>query len=381
MNCKYTESEKQSLIERYLSGESALSILEGNSIPRSTLYSWIKFYRDKQLIVKQKAVNLTNFRLLENKVKRLEGIIEILQTASCSPTAPLGEKLIAIENLYGQYNVHMLCEAFDVSRGTFYNHILRNKRGNSYNAKRREELRMKIQEVYDDSNQIFGAGKITAVLKNNGFRASQETVLELMRDMGLVSIRQSAKSIYLKDSRKFKNHLNQEFHTDKPNQVWVSDVTYFRYNEKSYCICVIIDLFCGKVVGCRVGPTNSTQLVKSTFKKAYESRHPDKGLIFHTDRGSNYRSKTFSDYLKLLQVTQSFSRAYVPYDNSVAESFFSSMKREELYRTKYHSESEFHKAVYNYIVFYNTKRPHLNLKYKTPEQAESDFGLKQRIAE
>jgi len=197
----------------------------------------------------------------------------------------------------------------------------------------------------------------------------------------LVSIRQTAKSLYTKDSKKFKNHLNQEFHTDKPNQVWVSDVTYFRYNEKSYCICVIIDLFSRKVVGYRVGPTNSTQLVKSTFKKAYESRHPDKELIFHTDRGSNYRSKTFSDYLKLLQVTQSFSRAYVPYDNSVAESFFSSMKREELYRTKYRSESEFRKAVDNYMEFYNTKRPHRKLKYRTLEQAESDFGLKQKVVE
>jgi len=378
---KYTESEKQILIERYLSGESVLSILEETAIPRSTLYSWIKFYRDKQQAGKQKAVNLTNFRLLENKVKRLEGIIEILQTASCSPTAPLDEKLIALENLYGQYNVHMLCKAMNVSRGTFYNHILRNKRDNSYYAKRREELRIKIQEVYDDSNQIFGAGKITAVLRNYGYHVSQEMVLELMRDMGLVSIRQSAKSLYTKESKKFKNHLNQEFHTDKPNQVWVSDVTYFRYNEKSYCICVIIDLFSRKVVGYRVGPTNSTQLVKSTFKKAYENRRPDNELIFHTDRGSNYRSKTFCDYLKLLQVTQSFSRAYVPYDNSVAESFFSSMKREELYRTKYRSESEFSKAVDNYMEFYNTKRPHRKLKYRTPEQAESEFWLKQKVAE
>ncbi len=381
MNCKYTEAEQQSLIERYLSGESVLSILEESAIPRSTLYSWIKIFRNKQQSGKQKAVNLTNFRLLENKVKRLEGIIEILKTVECSPTAPLEEKLIALENLYGQYNVHMLCEAMDVSRGTFYNHILRNKRDNSYYAKRREELRMKIQEVYDDSNQIFGAGKITAVLRNNGYRVSQEMVLELMRDMGLVSIRQTAKSQYIKDSRKFKNHLNQEFHTDKPNQVWVSDVTYYRYNEKSYCICVIIDLFSRKVVGYRVGLVNSTQLVKSTFKQAYENRRPDKKLVFHTDRGSNYRSKTFYDYLKSLQVQQSFSRAYVPYDNSVAESFFSSMKREELYRTKYRSESEFRKAIDSYMEFYNAKRPQQKLKYKTPEQAESDFCLKQKVAE
>lgn len=381
MNFKYTESEKQGFIERYLSGESVVSILEETAIPRSTLYSWIKMYKVNEQIGKQKDVNLTNYRLLENRIKRLKGIIEILKAAECTPTAPLEERLIALEKFYGQYNVHMLCEAMNVSRGTFYNHILRNKRDNSYYAKRREELRIKIQEIYDDSNQIFGAGKITAVLHNNGYRVSQEMVLELMRDMGLVSIRQSAKSQYIKGSKKFKNHLNQEFHADKPNQIWVSDVTYFRYNERSYCICVIIDLFSRRIVGYRIGSTNSTQLVKSTFKRAFENRRPDRKLIFHTDRGSNFRSKTFCDYLKSLQVTQSFSRAYVPYDNSVAESFFSSMKREELYRTKYRSESEFRKAVDNYMEFYNIKRPHQKLKYKTPEQAENNFWLKQKMAE
>lgn len=127
------------------------------------------------------------------------------------------------------------------------------------------------------------------------------------------------------------------------------------------------------VVGYKVGKSNSTQLVKSTFKQAYEARHPDSTLLFHTDRGTNYSSKSFNDYLSSLQITHSFSRAYVPYDNSVMESFFASMKREELYRTKYRTEAELYKAIDEYIVFYNEKRPHAKIQYKTPVQKEEEY--------
>lgn len=131
------------------------------------------------------------------------------------------------------------------------------------------------------------------------------------------------------------------------------------------------------VVGYKIGKTNSTQLVKSTFRIAYEEQQPNSNLFFHTDRGSNYRSKAMYDYLISLNVTQSFSRAYVPHDNSVMESFFSSMKREELYRTKYRSEADFRSAVDKYIIFYNTKRPHKKLQYKTPQQKEEEYASKQ----
>lgn len=92
----------------------------------------------------------------------------------------------------------MLCDALKVSRGTFYKHILRNKKSNTWYAKRREEFRAKIQQIYDDNNQIFGAAKIAAVMKNEGYHISVEMVRELMRDMGLLSIREGAKDFYEK---------------------------------------------------------------------------------------------------------------------------------------------------------------------------------------
>ena len=191
--------------------------------------------------------------------------------------------------------------------------------------------------------------------------------------MGLVSIRSGAKKQFEDESRKCKNLVKRKFKTDRPNQIWVSDVTYYRFKEKQYFICVIIDLYSRKVVGYKVGFSNNTHLTKETFKMAYESRRPDAGLVFHSDQGSNYRARVLKNYLSARNVTQSISKPGVPYDNSVMESFFSSMKREELYRGKYRSERELRAAIDKYIQFYNTERPHETLRYKTPQQKGDEF--------
>ena len=379
MKKKYGESEKEIVLRRYNNGTSVTEIQSNTGIPRSTIYAWIKDSVDMES--GKKEMSFKSYRLLERKVERLQGIIEIMKKAGCTAHDPLEVKLPALEALQGQYSVHMLCEALDVPRGTYYNYILRNKRTNAWYAKRREELRLEIQRIYDDSRQIFGAAKICAVMKENGIRVSREMVSELMRDMGLISIRQDSKDLYDKEQRRFKNYLNQQFTATRPNEVWVSDVTCFRFNNKNYYICVILDLFSRMVVGYRVGKANSTQLVRSTFQMAYEERCPVEPLIFHTDRGSNYHSKTFCALLRSLGVTQSFSRAHIPYDNSVMEAFFSNLKREELYRTKYRSENEFRTAVDKYMVFYNEQRPHAKNGYKTPFKKELDFLNKQALLE
>lgn len=366
----YTPEEKQEAIDRFISGESAVAILADIGIPKSTFYNWVRIYQEEQAELNKKTVDIRNFHLLENKVARLEAIIEILKSSSCTPKSPLKNGCM-LQNSFMENTIYI-----DIPRGTFYNHVLRNKKDNTWYAKRREELRLQIQEIYDESNQIFGAAKIAAVMKSNGIKVSDEMVRTLMRDMGLVSIRQSAKKLYEDECRKYKNHLNQEFDVSRPNEVWVSDVTYFKCGKSAYYICVIIDLFSRMAIAYKIGKNNSTQLVKGTFQIAYKTRQPDSNLTFHTDRGSNYRSKIMNDYIRSLNITQSFSRAHVPYDNSVMESFFSSMKREELYRTKYRSETDFRKSVDEYIIFYNTKRPHRKLQYKTPKQKEEEYALK-----
>lgn len=373
MNQKYTQETITQCCSDYHSGMNITTISEKFQIPRSTIYTWLK---KQAQAPKENELSPKNIQQFKRKIERLNTIIEILQSVNCTAISPLEQKLYTLEKLYGKYNVHVMCEALQVARGTFYNHIFRNKRDNTWYAKRKEDLRIKIQKIYDENHQIFGSGKITAILKANGERVSEEMVRRLMRDMGLISIRDGAKDFYDKEKPRFKNYLNQQFNVSAPNEVWVSDVTYFRFNKINYYICVVLDLYARCVVSYRIGKTNSTYLVRSTLKVAYESRNPSSDLMFHSDRGSSYQSKTMRDYLKKLGIRQSFSRAYVPYDNSVIESFFASLKREELYRTKYRSENEFRTAVDNYMKFYNSKRPHSKNQYKTPEQREIEYYKK-----
>ena len=182
-------------------------------------------------------------------------------------------------------------------------------------------------------------------------------------------------SLYTKKiNKKWLTILNQNFNTDKPNQVWVSGTTQLNLRNKPYYVCAIIDLFSIKLISYKILFKNSTRFGKFTFKLAYYDRKSDNGLIFHTDRESTYRSNSFCDYLSSLNVTQLFSRSHVPYDNSVAESLFSSMKRENPYRTIFYSEDDFKKNVKDYINFYNTKGPYAKLNYKTPNQKEEDLN-------
>lgn len=124
---------------------------------------------------------------------------------------------------------------------------------------------VKIQQIYDDINQIFGAGKLYAIMKEEGYHISVEMVHSLMRDMGLYSIRNGAKSFYEKEKRRYSNRLKQNFTATEPNQFWVGDVTCFRFKDVNYYICVILDLYDRAVVGCKISFNNSTHLTKSIF--------------------------------------------------------------------------------------------------------------------
>lgn len=137
-----------------------------------------------------------------------------------------------------------------------------------------------------------------------------------------------------------------------------------------YYICAILDLFSRKVVAYKISQNSSTYLVTSSFRKAYKDRGRPNDLMFHSDRGGQYTSKAFSDLLHMNNIVQSFSKSGCPHDNAVMESFFSSMKKEELYRREFKSERELRDGVDNFITFYNFERPHSKLSYKTPDEFE-----------
>lgn len=349
MSLIYNHETKQAALSRHLlGGESIRHIAEDTGIAKSTLYFWLK----KQ--TSNSSVSPRETYLLQKRVQKLTEITEILKVVDCTAQAPLREKLNALEKLHGKYSVHALCEALNVPRGTFYNHIFRSKKDNAWFVKRRIEMREQIQKIFDEYHQIFGARKIASILREHGFRVSEKYVSELMHELGLHSIRSGAKSLYERQQRKFVNRTNQHFTAAKPNELWLSDVTYFRFGETSFYICAILDVYSRKIVAYRISHANSTQLTKSTLKDAYENRHPEKGLILHTDRGSNFVSKVFCTAAREMNIIQSYSRTQTPHDNAMIESFFAILKNEELYRTNYRSVKEFKKSVGKYIEMYNT---------------------------
>lgn len=375
---KFTKEEKLTFVKRYQSGETVIQICKENHISRSTFYRWIQDYQqtvtDTGIIVTPK-----EFLYLKRKIEKLEAMIQVLQEVNCTISSPLQEKLKEMEALYGKFSVHTLCDALDVSRGTFYNHIFRNKKGDTLAAKRREELKVQIQRIYDDSGQIYGAGKITAILQNQGIKTSTKYVSQLMKELGISSVSTTAKKEYQKWKKgQNRNFLQQQFQTERPNQVWVSDITTFKFNDKYYYLCAIIDLFSRKIISYRISQNSSTQLLTKTFRQAYSERKPEKGLMFHSDRGTQYMSYAFVHLLEDLGVKQSFSRTGRPHDNAVAEAFFSILKKEELYRRHYTSEADLMRGIHRFIDFYNNERPHSTIQYKTPEQKEREYWDKKK---
>lgn len=378
---RMSTEEKQALVVRYHTGETVAEICSDAGIARSTFYTWIKSY-STMATNSEHAISQREIKKMKQKIQKLEQKVEILQKVNCTVSAPLQEKLQELAKLYGRYSVHALCEALCVSRGTFYNHIFRRKEVTAYD-KRRAEMKEYIKEIFDKSQQRFGANKIAAVLSTQGIPVSPKYVRDLMQEVGLQSIACYSKRDYQKEKRlaKKQNVLQRQFKADEPNRVWVSDVTCFKINDKYLYVCVILDLFSRKVVAYRVSPKNSTYLITSTFRQAYQNRNAPQSLMFHSDQGAQYTSKTFCKLLRMNKVVQSFSAPGQPHDNAVMESFFSFMKREEIYRTHYKSEQQFAKSVDNYMEFYNTQRPHSTLNYKTPDQFEAIYEVKKKSAD
>ena len=331
----YSQEFKEQIVQEHFAGNTITELAKEHSLSRSTIYSWIKQYG--KAIKRTKPINMREYNDLQQTCEQLEKMVEILQQAPCTVTAPLSERYTLIQDLSEKYSVSLLCKTMKVAKGSYYNHIFRNKNENTKFEEKKRELTPIIEKIFNDSKQIYGASKIHAILKDRGYVVGQNTIADIMHENGWFCIGHGAKKLYYMNLERKENLLKQQFTVTRPNEVWVSDVTYFKYNNTVFYICVILDLFARKVISHRISLNNSTQLTKNTFMTAYNERQPQ-DLIFHSDQGCNYTSATFRMCLKDLNIKQSFSNPGNPFNNSVMESFFKSMKTEKLYRTDFRSE-------------------------------------------
>lgn len=190
----YPEKEKIAVVNRYLNGETISKISQSTKISRTTIYLWIKERNNS--FNKGKAPDFRYLHDLQKKCDRQQKIIEILQRSPCTPSAPLSKRYEVIKSLFDEYTVNILCEALKVAKGSYYNHILRNKNGNTKAANRKSEMFPVIEQIFHDYNEIFGSSKICAILKDRGYAISESTVAKIMHENALQTV-SGTKSKYI----------------------------------------------------------------------------------------------------------------------------------------------------------------------------------------
>lgn len=241
-----------------------------------------------------------------------------------------------------------------------------------------QRLRCTILEIYLKAKKRLGADKIRIILRRDyGISISTGRVYRLMKNMQLPKMSTVKPRLTLaktENTLSFNNHLKQQFNPDQPNQAWVSDITYVKTGTRFSYICVILDLFSRKVVSFRVSNKMSTAFVIDTLKDALRKRGITGGLLFHSDRGSQFTSYQFRAFLDSAGITQSFSKPGHPWDNAVVECFFKYLKHEELNRYSFKDIDALKLAAFQYIEgFYNEFRPHSANNMLSPNQMESLF--------
>lgn len=325
---KYSDEFKKQVIAYYDKQHTIIQTAEKYNVAPSSVARWINDYTLRGSL--EESFTLSDFKALKRKYERTSRLLEIIKLTKLLDEVELQRKLRILANLYEKtelYSVRELCEALSVDRGTFYNHIFRKADRSKY-LEEQAQLMIKVQQIFDEAQQRYGAAKIRAVLAENGINVGKRRVKSIMDELGLESVQRGAKGSYKKEQERMKrNILNREFKAERINEKWVSDITYFKLKNYPVYLCVILDLFSRKVVGYKVSKKCSTNLVTATFKQAFENRGCPQELMFHSDRGGQYISDTFRTLLRDCKVTQSFSNSRRPHDNAVMESFFSSFKK------------------------------------------------------
>lgn len=278
----------------------------------------------------------------------------------------------AVYALRHEHKIQVLCRVLRVNRSSYYKHY---NRVPSPRELENREIRCEILSIHNKYRKRLGVMKIAQKLQDDyGRKISPGRVSRLIRSMNLPRI-PSASPRYQckKDDHTRENILNQQFNPDRPNAVWVSDITYVRIAGRWGYVCVILDLYARKLIAWQVSQRIDAALVVSTLEKAMKSRGFPKGVVFHTDRGAQYTSIKFQRAIDLYECVASYSAKGHPYDNAVAESFFRHLKREELNRRAFESIPDLKLVMSAYEKFYNEDRPHLTNDYLTPARKEAMF--------
>ena len=280
-----------------------------------------------------------------------------------------------IEENRENYTIAKMCRWAKVSRSGYYKW---RERKPSDQARRKLEAERLLINLFTQLKGRYGSPRMTLELSEQGIPYCENTVAKLMSEQGLRA-RNGKGYKYFPDvlarNHVSDNLLKRDFTASKPNEKWVSDITYIKIEKGFVYLAVIMDLFSRKIVGWSLDTTMTNQLIIDAFNMAIATRKVEPGLVLHSDRGVQYRSGEYQRLLMSESIQPSMSRKGNCWDNAAMESFFARFKVEALYAEDVTTKKEAYTCVFEYIeLFYNSHRKHSTLGYKSPNVVEQEYA-------
>ena len=276
---------------------------------------------------------------------------------------------MAIYRHKDKYSVSEMCRFFEVSRSGYYDYVKRM----DIPAKDLP-LAEKIQECQDKCGKTYGYRRVHIWLDRNGIHKNPKTVLRVMQKYNLLSvIRRRRFYRYDQHLHRYKNLWKQDFHADRPNQKWATDISYIHTGQGVLYLSIIRDLYDNSIVAYKTGTQQTVNLVLDTIRAAKRKEKVTAELQLHSDQGFQYTSQGYFKLTKAYHITPSMSSKGNPYDNAMAENFFSILKTECIHRVKLKTFEEARLLIGEYIRFYNNERIQIKTKL-TPLEKRSQFA-------
>jgi transposase InsO family protein len=274
-----------------------------------------------------------------------------------------------------QYPLQVLCRVLQVSRSGYY---AWRRRGLSQRAQANARLLVAIKQAHKDSRETYGSPRVHQVLLRQGQRCGRHRVARLMR---LAELRGVPRRKFVRTTQRaaeearVPDRLQRDFSASAPNQKWVSDITYIATQEGWLYLATVLDLYSRRIVGWAMAAHMRAELVRDALQMAYVQRGAPKELIYHSDRGGQYSSALVQDWLTEHGLLASMGSTGDCYDNAVAESFFSTLKRECVAGECFPTRRAARSAIFDFMeTFYNRQRLHSTLGYQSPLDFENQSG-------
>ena len=267
-----------------------------------------------------------------------------------------------------KYSISEMCRFFEVSRSGYYGFVKRMDK-----PAKDLELSELIRECQVETKQTYRYRRVAIWLERKGIHHNPKTILRVMNKYSLLSVvRRRRYCNYSQVLHRYDNLLNRDFHADRPNQKWVTDISYIKTSQGFLYLSVIRDLYDRSIVAYKTSTNQNINLVLNTIRAAKRKEKVTAELQLHSDQGFQYTSQGYFKLTQSYNITPSMSRRGNPYDNALAENFFSILKTECIYRTKIKTFDYARQLIDDYIYFYNHQRIQLKTKL-TPLELRSQF--------